>query len=125
MRTFEDAHGRGRFGSDDSAFACSYLERVVGVDSFRTLVRIRPVRAPASIRVARARAALALGIVVQEGQAAVGLDATVKTGSAPCVTGRTSGLHAQQQRILVAIGAHFDERQAIARRFALAPQRGA
>src|SRR3546814_16240112 len=46
-------------------------------------------------------------------------------GPTPRVARWASGPHQQQQRILIAIDAHIDQRQPVPRRLALAPQRGA
>src|SRR3546814_315876 len=66
--------------------------------------------------------ALTLRIIGQKGQPAIGLDAAIEAGAAPGVARGARGSDAQQQRVLIAIDAHFDHSQPVARRFALAPQ---
>src|SRR3546814_1097765 len=85
---------------------------------YTTLFRSHP---PSSIA-ASTRKVSALRIVRQKGQPAVGLDAAIEAGTAPRVTRGPRGSDAQQQRVLIAIDAHFDHSQPVARRFALAPQ---
>src|SRR5579863_9205749 len=51
------------------------------------------------------------------------LDLAVETGMPPGVTGRSRLLDANPDRVLIAVGAHFDHTLDMAGGFALAPQR--